>query len=537
MLDEQLSREVDAILEQVVAGGETSVCPQSMAHLEQHASPRDAQSVRHIQWRSLPVPKACLATEPKAPLTAAKKHSLSATRHSCKTMAPLKLPDFKFPDFDFEALSRPWDQCPGLESPISPLIPSLPSWCPRLPAFTPENLWLHGSPIFFDLSSLSEPKTETSTSSDGKDHQLQLWRGIDFKPKKQSRFFPISEPTNEIVRSRSNACRLFSRDEGIIDLPMPPPPEGVTVTNLQVIEIDGSKMKMSLPDLAAEEEHLAPLDKTAATLWNILDNSGGPVGYQNTSKDCQPLPPYCDPYPHYSESPVELDGKELPYVHANSLIGTSNETAASQNVVEDPLVLDSAIFMGTPEEPLAGINELMVDQEYDSFKTPAKSTFPASVESPILPSLSFYGDLCSLYGILPSGVIGEDEKVNEQILENSDSHFVNEQQLFAPLIVSETEPEPIPSQDEESMDTSLEEFWMVDETEEIPELISAEDLTEEEEGWMVYSTTDHSSKEQVRSGSDIQNNFNTDWEIKWAEYCDDGYGLHKTSEFDWDWDF
>ncbi|WPH02833.1 Hypothetical protein R9X50_00570100 [Acrodontium crateriforme] len=498
-LDEIMSRTINSIPEQDVAVGGKSTYPSLMMHSERHSLPGDPEPVRSIQWRGLAVGKVALAIRPRTLLVAEKDHSPSTTRRSCTSLAPLEICEL-----DFETLFKSRDQRSAIQSPSARSLSSWPSLCLRLFALTQETFWLHGSPIFLDLSIIFEPKTEIQATCDRKDSLLQQWRGVGFRLKKKSRFFPILKPMNDEFRSHPSACRLAKKNESIVDIPIPSLLNSTVVTNLQTADADGSAIDLPLSNSFLNKKHLAPLEKASVVLWNILNENSGFVEYQNASNGVQIPQTYCDSYSTYRDvSPIEIDGKELPHVHSKTLIGTSNERAASKETIEDPSGLDCTIFMGTAEEPFVGINELMMDQEYSSIGTPTDSARPYSLESPILPPVSFDGEPCSL----SVGGFDQNEKAVEQNLENSLSRFVNEQQLFASSHILKLKPE---------------------------QRLNPE---EEEEGWMICSTINNASKENDGFGSDMQKASDTNCNIQCPACCDHGYGLRQTSDFDFDWDW
>ena len=66
--------------------------------------------------------------------------------------------------------------------------------------------------------------------------------------------------------------------------------------------------------------------------------------------------------------PAELDNTEVPYVHANSLTGQGNERAEyPQREVKEhrTVIYDDAWKPTKTEEWYAGLNEMVVDQEFD----------------------------------------------------------------------------------------------------------------------------------------------------------------------------
>lgn len=137
--------------------------------------------------------------------------------------SPPQLPALEFPSFNTNTIPQlrtpPPDASP---SPALRDMPSLPSWCPALPSFTRNSVWSEGLPIFYDLSSLPEPKptaklaSKVASRDSVRGKELQLWRGnLDLKPK-VSRFFPRTpSPVKPIVKLPPTACKLHVSDKAL----------------------------------------------------------------------------------------------------------------------------------------------------------------------------------------------------------------------------------------------------------------------------------------------------------------------------------
>lgn len=190
-------------------------------------------------------------------------------------------------------------------------------------------------------------------------------------------------------------------------------------------------------------------DTTATTLWrkfesnatntdisslldlykgNILPNLGHPQPRQDSSD----LPP---PYHQATQALYELEagGVGLPYVHANSLIGYSDTTDATEIFTgyQTPQTLvDSAvglpIVLSNEENEMVGLNELVVDHDIMApFEAKLAAAVPLPPSVPITPlptppSQSF----SDIAAILLVDCIAEAEYVH------SDAHYHSEQALF-----------------------------------------------------------------------------------------------------------
>jgi len=195
----------------------------------------------------------------------------------------------------------------------------------------------------------------------------------------------------------------------------------------------------------------------------------------------------------HANSPAELDGRELPYVHANSLTGYTNEIVLSPYAEEHPHVRQPvARFMPLASPPI-GLNELMVD--YDVFEPRLGESIRLTDDShrnygmypaPLSGSHHSY----VLADILPINCIEGDG--GEETLAMSDAHFQSEQGLFSLP--------PLPRSPGESM-IDIAEFlkmghakhcWCTD-CEEVPELVANDKLTETDDDWMLYSPIDFNS--------------------------------------------
>ncbi|KAI7228539.1 hypothetical protein KC330_g7865 [Hortaea werneckii] len=212
--------------------------------------------------------------------------------------SPPQLPVLDFPSFNTNTI--PQLRTPPPDASPSPAIrdmPSLPSWCPALPTFTRNGVWSEGLPIFYDLSSLLEPKPTAKLASkvDARDSvrgkELQLWRGnLDLKPK-VSRFFPRTpSPVKPTVKLPPTACKLHVSEKALPN-PSPVPDleetsfgprqsalEKIVQTFKDPVEpkllLDRSCSDMDAGNQPSRKPTPLP-ESSAANLWRILESSRG----------------------------------------------------------------------------------------------------------------------------------------------------------------------------------------------------------------------------------------------------------------------
>ena len=151
------------------------------------------------------------------------------------------------------------------------------------------------------------------------------------------------------------------------------------------------------------------------------------------------LPQYNDEQPLY-----ELDGREteIPYVHANSLTGYSNDRDvldALPGYEERRYLADSGvdlpIIISSETHDMVGLNELVVDHD---IMTPAYATSAAGVPLPTSlpatpPATPPLHPLSDMATVLPVDCVTEAEYIH------SDAHYCSEQALFAsPLSLAQS---------------------------------------------------------------------------------------------------
>lgn len=163
-------------------------------------------------------------------------------------------------------------------------------------------------------------------------------------------------------------------------------------------------------------------ESTAAALWQILASTA-------STEDGLTSHPIIDPHP-----PYELDScdTELPYVHANSLIGYSNgpvATVSSPGYQWRPLLADSGVHLPIfhlAEEDNVGLNELVVDHDIvmrtdRSIAAGVPLPFSLPTTPPATPPTCSIGDTAAL---LPIDCVVEAEHLV------SDAHYYSEHALF-----------------------------------------------------------------------------------------------------------
>lgn len=376
------------------------------------------------------------------------------------------------------------------------MTPLLPSWCPALPSFSTNNTKWGDFPLFFDLS-----------KPDLKAQEMQLGRPlISPQPRKQSRFFPPPTSSKPTVRLPPASCQLHAADEGVQDASPAKPKTLVESVELAV--------------KAAEAAHRSTCtdqsEASAANLWRILTTSERGDDNDLYPRDCAYQPannvfaaPY-GPYDHRLEAvgaPVELDGIELPYVHANSLTGYANELGGekSTEVEDDTVIFNPPATMLPVQDIPIWLNELLVDPNSDEVYADA---LLAVLNMPQSPSTLEPQD--SAIGMPGSSPVGSASDNTEQDLAFSDAHFQSEQALFG-----------LPSPTTKAADEDLVDvatfLTMVHSTScwcndcgEPPELINIETLMEDD-GWMVYSSVDETYSPSVSSA----------WEWEWGAIVTD----------------
>ena len=424
---------------------------------------------------------------------------------------PPQLPYFNFGGLDLIG------ECPQLTPSItdsgyaspSLLTPTLPSWCPDLPSLSGANIKWSEFPLFFDLSKLPEPVHTPKYASNGR--ELQLWRPQPSpQPKKHSRFFPPSTSPKPNVKLPPISCKLHTDDKGV-QTAAASKPKTVAESLEQAVKAAETARKLN-----CEERD----EKSAANLWKILTSSEHPIrGDDNDlyprSFSHQPVHEmYAAPhgvYDHRLESvgmPIELDSTPVPYVHANSLTGHANDRGSDlfPTSEEDVILFDEPANLAGIEERLGGLNEMVMDPYMDEGYTDA--LLAVLDLHPLPPSPSPYA--AAGFPEPVDSVIVQDRTLDNE-LNQSDAHFQSERALFHP-------PSPrLRTPDEDLVDVATFltmghalNCWCND-CGEPPELIFGDTLVEDDDEWMVYSTTENERSPSVSSV----------WEWEWGTVVHD----------------
>ncbi|RMY81759.1 hypothetical protein D0862_12244 [Hortaea werneckii] len=440
--------------------------------------------------------------------------------------SPPQLPGLVFPSFNTDTIPQLRTPPPdGSPAPAIRDIPSLPSWCPALPTFTRNDVWSEGLPIFYDLSSLPEPKPTAKLASkvDSRDSvrgkELQLWRGnLDLKPK-VSRFFPRTpSPVKPTVKLPPTACKLHLSEKALPN-PSPVPDleeelfssrrsalEKIIQTFKEPVE-PKSLLDRSCSDVDAGNQPSrkpTPLpESSAANLWRILESSRGHHGggvdpyvasfaprpdnhveiaswhtvidelkEKQAGQRIQKLgtPHEIDhtlDYEPYSQtyldawqatldfgrqdnvSAIELDGKEIPYVHPNSLVGVANDLAMSPYMDEHPTSKETEANYTPLPSPPTRLNELLIDHEVEPPSSPSKQKDTANTTEDYPTPSSYSHTTMIIADILPIDYIidqdhntdDDDDDGGAKTLTESDAHYQSEQTLFADLPALPASPE------------------------------------------------------------------------------------------------
>ncbi|GAB1742898.1 hypothetical protein NU219Hw_g8602t1 [Hortaea werneckii] len=147
-------------------------------------------------------------------------------------------------------------------------------------------------------------------------------------------------------------------------------------------------------------------------------------------------------------SAIELDGKEIPYVHPNSLLGVANDLAMSPYMDEHPTSKETEANYTPLPSPPTGLNELLVDHEVEPPSSPSKQNDTTN-ETDDYPTPSSYSHTTMIIAdILPVSCImdqdhgtDDDDDGGAKTLTESDAHYQSEQTLFADLPALPASPE------------------------------------------------------------------------------------------------
>ena len=441
-----------------------------------------------------PLPRPCPFPTPQDPVT-----SLPQAVHlpSVTPELPL-LPDFA--KFDIAAFSRfaiSSTTPPPLKTP-SPFR-TLPKWCPRIPSLTLGDVWRDSLPTFHDLSSLPEPAAASNTTPKATRkpcQDLQVWRPVGTGyGRDQSRFFPSRDQSTSdgtdnqrgkgvtVKLPPSVACRLHRSDSAAASSSPSPVPESrisqailaafaefkcVTPLSIHSSEqtqssvltstcCESASSELNLPTLPGPADDKANFT-TAATPEDDLKTSQTSVAASTTMNSCpsmivqttsevqqrQNLATPCLLRYNDEQPPYELDGREIeiPYVHANSLIGYSNDPSVPDILPEHEerqsladSGVDIHIIISSESDDMVGLNELAVDHD---IMAPVSGISAAGVALPISlpatpPATPPLIPLSDMATILPTDCVTEAEYIH------SDAHYCSEQALFSsPLTLAQS---------------------------------------------------------------------------------------------------
>lgn len=395
--------------------------------------------------------------------------------------SPPQIPAFGFSRFEVRDFAH-------LTSPDVASVPSwrqksaqIPSWCPPIPCIQRHHASPEELPTFFDLSSLPEPKEIATPAKPCQ--ALQLWRGSGvLSAPKQSRFFP-SAPSTPIVKLPRTSCKLHESDCGSHNL------EAYECVSIpERLASNGISEEAEKGDAAGGYQPEGVNLPTAANLWQILsDTQDGQQEPEERLRNhtIQSSRSNEDMIPAVDDAQVsELDGKEIPYVHANSLTGYANELATyhANGTLSDSVALMAAAFISAAEGVLGQHDDSTL--ELCDASTQTEQQRPRSTLDTY-----FSAELPEAYLPLPD-VDDSSLTVSEDADTAIDAHYTSEQELFK---APET---PNPSDSLCDLETFLkmghvENCWCRD-CGEAPTLVEEDTLTEDD-GWMVWSTIDNGS--------------------------------------------
>jgi hypothetical protein len=450
--------------------------------LDQHLCQAVDETLTKANYPALPRP--CVFPTLQDPATA-----LPQSAYFSSTPPELPLPNFSrfdlaaFPHFPFSSTTPPLVQTP---TPFR----TLPKWCPKIPSLTLGDVWRDCLPTFHDLSSLPEPP-EAPTALPGATQKqckdLQVWRPIGTGyGRDQSRFFPprnlltseeLGHETGKKVTVKLPppvACRLHCSDSSVnssLTMPISDAHISCAIKTAFAEAINTT----SVPDHVSEPTQSSTLNQTrfeeeksgsvlsttakptggvfkedaAITPRDALEASQTSLAASNKSNSCPnvivqtiseaqqrhgPSDSYSLQY-NAEQSPYELDGleTEIPYVHADSLTGYSNDQDALNTVPdyeERRTLVDSGvglrIIISGDNRDMVGLNELVVEHD---IMVPTYAAIAAGVPLPISlpvtpPATPPLHPFIDMVNILPVDCIAEAEHIL------SDAHYCSEQTLF-----------------------------------------------------------------------------------------------------------
>jgi hypothetical protein len=393
---------------------------------------------------------------------------------------PLTPPELPMPEFS------PFDLRPFFPTatPLSPRTPSpfraLPRWCPKIPSLTLGDVWRDTLPTFHDLSGLPEPiEVRPAVKKLGSEscRDVQLWRPIgSILGREQSKFFPsIKTPTSDdhgdkkarvklppvgcwLHRSERSADASHSSEMGRDDPESSPTPSLNKETTISLPDClntslssdpvsEGNRSSTCTPPSSKnKDDGLTPTrvsthESDAADITDLGHVFPWTQHYKSKanetwlSSSC-PGDPSNRPFPEYqsAQPPYELEGcgAGLPYVHANSLTGFSNEsedTVVHFRCHELPAYADSVINLPVMhlDDGNVGMNELVVDHDiFGPVDLDIAAGVPLPASRPITPPVTTLSQLTQdIASLMPINTAIEAEH------RQSDAHFYSEQALFS----------------------------------------------------------------------------------------------------------
>ena len=460
---------------------------------------------------------------------------------------------------------KPPERSPLTPPLTPPLLPQIPSWCPPLPAFTKPSTKWDELPLFFDLSKLPEPIAPQKVKTDSKCQQIQLWCPTRSPgPEKQRHIFvppqwAVSKDTS--LQIPQKGCRLHKADDGLTD--------AHSKQSEDIMEI--IKRAVRAAERAQQKRSHEQLDLCPSKSQNVLDSPrhqdlgamlDSKLDDDSTKRRLNPFGPPYDVYEPGLEvvvMPAELEAKELPFVHANSLTGYSNERASyPTNIPEDIVIYEAPVRRQDQDDGFSGLNEMVIDLWLEDAY--ADAILAAAISTPLPPTpfeedtalaLANCGDDNSLYmngmtaersieenyadAILalqslpslppsslptpeaavsimePLNMIGHGETSRGSAQPILNAHVKLQEALAVP---NEPGREDVSELQSTPAETHSIDCWC-DDCSEPPALIPSDTLIEDD-GWMVYSETD--------SVSSI-----SEWEMEWGTFVNDTTTDHDTA--------
>lgn len=453
MLDEQLSKDIDEIL-----ANANIPATQASQQLPTPICPTTSLSQPLLDFSSLP---------PLPP-------------------SPPKLPPLNFGHWNVNDFPPMTWQHPSFAHPPPQLSSVVPDWCPYISSLMSNRIWSGKVPSFTDLSHLSDQKPATPKAE--VQQELRPWTtDLILRPKRQSRFFPTSRLPQPIVKLPPTACKLHrseqalqdplttawnlsprstqhdvnTRGAGHVKTPAQDPPRNTDLTDVP------SAANLWHILISEKLESLRPQVRGCESCWETEYDEEGGVALPVTNDEQPP--------------PFELDGKEVPYVHTNSLTGHANDTARyHSDCTGNDNVADSAIHLA--ETFMSENYGLNYDLEAMPWPLFPRQPTPDVVRAKT-PEMQFIDNAENVH-----------TNTDADDLSRSTEHYKSEQALF------DTKPLPSNSNEESTCDLAIflkmghvENCWC-NECYEEPELINEEPASPikltEEEGWMTWDSTE-----------------------------------------------